>query len=64
MSREQYIKLIEKELHNVNKKIDMKILEGADYRKEARDHKILRKKILQHSRQNFFSNFFSVLLHS
>ena len=42
MSREQYIKLIEKELHNVNKKIDMKILEGADYRKEARDHKILR----------------------
>ena len=64
MSKNQYIKLIEKELHNINKKIDMKILQGEEYRREARDHKILRRKILQHSRRAFFSNFFSVLLHS
>ena len=64
MSKNQYIKLIEQELHNINKKIDMKILQGEEYRKEAHDHKILRRKILQHSRKTFFSNFFSVLIHS
>lgn len=61
MSREQYIKLIEKELHAVNKRIDMKILQGEDYIREARDHKILRRKILQHSRRAFFSKFFTLM---
>lgn len=61
MSREQYVKLIEKELHNVNKRIDMKILQGEDYSRESRDHKILRRKILQHSRHIFFSRFFTLM---
>lgn len=61
MSREQYIKLIEKELHNINKRIDMKILAGEEYAKEARDHKILRRKILQHSRRAYMSRFFPLM---
>ncbi len=57
MNREQYIKIIERELQNINKRIDMKILQGVEYRKEARDHKILQRKMLQHSRKSFFSKF-------
>jgi hypothetical protein len=57
MNREQYIKIIAKELQAINKRIDMKILEGVEYRKEARDHKILQKKMLQHSRKSIFSRF-------
>jgi hypothetical protein len=62
MSREQYIKLIERELHNINKRIDMKILAGEEYKKEAQDHKILRRKILQHSRRAYFNKFFPMML--
>jgi hypothetical protein len=62
MSREQYIKIIQKEIQDINKKIDMKILQGEEYRKEARDHKLLRRKMLQHSRRSFFGKFFTTLL--
>lgn len=55
MNREQYVKIIEKELQSINKRIDMKILQGIDYRKEARDHKILQRKMLQHSKKSFFT---------
>ncbi len=61
MNREQYVKIIERELHNINKRIDMKILQGVEYRKEARDHKILQKKMRQHSRKSFFSKFGSAV---
>ncbi len=61
MNKEQYIKIIERELHSINKRIDMKILQGVEYRKEARDHKILQKKMRQHSQQSFFNRFFAVL---
>lgn len=57
MNREQYIKIIERELQALNKRIDMKILQGLEYKKEARDHKILQKKMLQHSRKSIFSRF-------
>lgn len=57
MNREQYIKIIERELQSLNKKIDMKILQGVEYKREARDHKILQKKMLQHSRKSIFSRF-------
>jgi hypothetical protein len=62
MSREQYIKLIERELHNINKRIDIKILNGEEYSKEARDHKILRRKMLQNSRKDFWSRFLPLIL--
>ena len=41
MSREQYLKIVEREIHNINKKIDIKILQGMDYSREAREHKQL-----------------------
>ncbi|MFA7191776.1 MAG: hypothetical protein WC089_00540 [Candidatus Paceibacterota bacterium] len=62
MSKEQYIKLIERELNNINKRIDMKILAGQEYHKEAQDHKLLRRKILQHSRRAYFNRFFPMIL--
>ncbi|MES2930219.1 MAG: hypothetical protein V4665_00325 [Patescibacteria group bacterium] len=61
MNREQYVRIIEKEIHNLNKRIDMKILQGMEYRKEARDHKILQRKMLQHSRRSFFDRFSTLL---
>jgi len=61
MNREQYLKIIERELHNINKKIDIKILQGIDYTKEAREHRQLLHKIRQHSRRGFLGNFLNSL---
>lgn len=57
MNREQYVKIIEKELQSINKVIDMKILQGVEYKKEAMNHKILQRKMRQHSRKSFFNRF-------
>ncbi len=51
MSRQQYLKLLEREIHLLNKKIDEKILRGEVYYKESRDHKLLLRKIRQHARR-------------
>lgn len=59
MSQKQYFKIIEKEISRINRVIDLKILHGEDYRKEARDHKLLLKKIRYQNRKNFFRRFFS-----
>ncbi len=61
MNREQYIKIVEREIHNINKKIDIKILQGVDYRKEAREHKQLLHKIRQHKRKGFLGNLLNFL---
>lgn len=61
MSREQYLKIIEREIHNINKRIDIKILKGVDYSKEAREHKQLLHKIRQHSRRGVWGNFLNTL---
>lgn len=37
--------MLEREIQKINKRIDLKILQGQDYRKEARDHKLLLKKV-------------------
>jgi hypothetical protein len=58
MSQSQYLKMLEKEIQKINKKIDLKILQGETYFKEARDHKLLLQKVRYHSRKNFFSKFF------
>lgn len=58
MNKEQYLKIIERELHSINKKIDVKILQGVDYKKEAREHKELLKKIRQHRGRSFFNGLF------
>jgi len=61
MSREQYLKIIEREIHNINKKIDIKIMQGADYKKEAREHKQLLHKIRQHKRRGFLGSLLNSL---
>lgn len=58
MSQKQYLKIIERELNRINQEIDFKILRGEDYRKEARDHKLLLRKVRYHSKPNLFRKFF------
>jgi len=58
MSQSQYLKMLEKEIQKINQKIDLKIIQGEVYFKEARDHKLLLKKVRYHTRRNFFSRFF------
>ena len=58
MSQAQYLKMLEKEIQKINNKIDMKILQGEAYFKEARDHKLLLKKLRYHTRKSFFSRLF------
>jgi hypothetical protein len=53
--------MLEREIQKINKKIDLKILEGQKYTKEAREHKLLLKKVRYHTRRNFFSRFFPQL---
>ncbi len=58
MSQTQYLKMLEKEIQRINKKIDLKIVEGKNYMKEAREHKLLLRKVRYHSRRSFFNRFF------
>lgn len=57
MSQSQYIKMLERELNKINQMIDLKILKGLDYSKEARDHKLILKKIRYNTRRNFWDKF-------
>jgi hypothetical protein len=58
MSQKQYLKMLEREIQKINQEIDFKILRGENYRKEARDHKLLLKKVRYHTRTSFFQRFF------
>lgn len=53
MSQAQYLKMLEREIQKINKKIDLKILQGEAYFKEARDHKLLLQKVRYHTKRNF-----------
>ena len=46
------MKMLEKEIQKLNKIIDRKILHGEAYFKEARDHKLLLRKIRYHNRRS------------
>ncbi len=59
MSQSQYLKMLERELQKLNKIIDHKIIRGEDYLKEARDHKLILRKIRYNTRKSFFSRVFS-----
>lgn len=61
MSQTQYLKMLEREIQKINKKIDFKILRGEEYWKEARDHRILLKKVRYNHRQNFWRSFSNIL---
>lgn len=60
MSQAQYLKMLEKEIQRINKKIDLKILQGQVYTKEARDHKLLLKKVLYHTKRSLISRFINL----
>jgi hypothetical protein len=62
MSQKQYLKILEKEIGKINKKIDLKIMRGEEYWKEARDHKLMLKKIRFLERQNFFKRLFPTFM--
>ncbi len=52
MSQNQYLKMLEREIQKINKKIDMKIVRGEEYRNEARNHKLLLKKVRYHTQKS------------
>jgi hypothetical protein len=53
MSQGQYLKMLEREIQKINKKIDQKILRGLPYSKEARDHRLLVQKVRFHTKRSF-----------
>ena len=63
MSQTQYLKMLEKEIQKINNKIDLKILQGQEYKREAKDHKLLLKKVRYHTRQNFTQRMIHLFFH-
>jgi hypothetical protein len=59
MSQKQYFRTVEKEIQRINRIIDLKILRGEEYIREARDHKLLLKKVRFYNRQSFLKRLFS-----
>ncbi len=62
MSQKQYLKTIEREIQRINRIIDFKIVRGEEYSREARDHKLLLKKVRFYNRQGFFRRLFPSIL--
>ncbi len=63
MSQVQYLKMLEKEIQKINEKIDLKIFQGQEYKREAKDHKLLLRKIRYHTRQNFTQRMIHLFFH-
>jgi hypothetical protein len=61
MSREQYIKILQKELERINREIDMKIMSGEVYSKQSKEHKILLRKIHNHYHKSSFNGLMNKL---
>ena len=53
MSQTQYLKMLEKEIQKLNKVIDFKIMRGEDYKREARDHKLMLRRMSYLSKKSF-----------
>jgi len=60
MSQSQYLKMLEREIQKINKRIDLKILQGEKYIKEAREHRLLLKKVRYHTRKGLVNRFVSL----
>lgn len=58
MQKQEYLKILEKEIQKINKVIDQKIINGEEYFREARDHKLLIKKVRAHQKTPFINKFF------
>jgi len=50
MSKKQYLKALNKEIQNLNGIIDCKIVQHADYKREARRHRQLLQQIRKEER--------------
>jgi len=61
MSQTQYLKMLEREINKINRIIDYKIIHREDYSKEARDHRLMLKKVryITNSRRSFFQRLFN-----
>lgn len=57
MSQSQYLRFLEREIQKINRKIDLKIMKGEEYKKEARDHKLLLRKVRYHTQRGFMNRF-------
>lgn len=57
MSQKQYLKMLEREIRKINRKIDEKILRGEEYKREAHDHKLMLRRLRYLTRQNPFKTF-------
>ncbi len=53
--------MLEREIQRINQRIDLKILAGENYAKEARDHKLLLRKVRYHTKSSFFRKLFPTL---
>ena len=53
MSQSQYLKMLEKEIQKINKIIDHKIMRGENYRREARDHRLMLRRMRYLNRKSF-----------
>ncbi len=53
MSQSQYVRMLEKEIQKINKVIDRKIMQGKDYRREARDHRLMLRRMNYHNKRTF-----------
>ena len=65
MSQTQYLKMLEREIQKINKVIDYKIIHGEEYTREARDHKLMLRKVRYHSKAKknllgFFRKLFQI----
>ena len=58
MSQTQYLKILEKEIHRINKVIDHKIIHGQEYIREMKDHKLILRKVQYLQRKNFLQKLF------
>jgi len=63
MSQSQYLKMLEREIQKINNKIDLKILQGETYSKEARNHRLLLKKVRYHTRKSLGQKIVHLFFH-
>lgn len=63
MSKHTTTKIIKKELSHLNATIDMKIIKGISYSREARHHKFLLSQlsILEMPKKSFYSRMSSMI---
>ena len=54
--------MLEKEIQKINKVIDLKIMRGEDYRREARDHKLMIRRMRYYNQPTLLRRFFPTFL--